>query len=334
MNPDWLIQAGLRATLLLGGAFLLWRFLPVSKPGLRRRVLLGIAAGLLAAPWLSGWWEVEATPAPVLSSQTAGSFSPVDWATPAAWIWLGGSLIAMVRLGMEARALHRLIRHARPWSGSPALPDEITILQSSAISGPCVARGRKPVLLIPDSALGWSPPQWQMVLAHERQHLHQQDLRLSWLPRLVYCFYWWHPLAHWLKRQFHAESEVLCDRAVLAHSGYSPREYVEFLLSLNSARMPALAAGMPLKSPLGQRIERLLPSRQNPSHGWTGGLALLILSGIAVLSFSLRTLPPDGAADLPSDKSSGGASKVTPVDTAAGETALRLTANPFPGDDN
>ena len=107
-------------------------------------------------------------------------------------------------LKVEARAAlagrdREGIRRARPWSRTPALPDEITALQSSAISGPYVARGRKPVLLLPDSAHTWTPSHWKVVTAHEQQHLRQQDLPLAWLPRLVHCFYWWHPLAHWLK---------------------------------------------------------------------------------------------------------------------------------------
>lgn len=169
-----------------------------------------------------------------------------------------------------------------------------------------------------------------MVIAHEQQHLRQQDLQLVWLPRLVYCFYWWHPLAHWLKRQFHAESEALCDRAALAHSGRSPREYVEFLLSLNAARMPASAAGMALKSPLGQRIERLLPAGQRAGRRWAGGFAMLILCAMAGLSFSLRTVPPDAAPGNPPAV----ATEVRPMETAVDETALRLSANPFPEDGN
>lgn len=332
MSPatDWLMQAALRATLLLAGLFATWKFLPASQPALRRKVLLGIAAGLLAAPWLSGWWSPgQASTAAVPAAAPDKAF-PAAWSTLAAGLWLGGTTLALTRVLLEARALHQLIRRARPWGGSPALPHEITALQSSAISGPCVARGRKPVLLLPDSARTWTPSQWQMVIAHEQQHLRQQDLQLAWLPRLVHCFYWWHPLAHWLKRQFHAESEALCDRAALTHSGHSPREYVEFLLSLNAARMPAPVAGMALKSPLGQRIERLLPAGQRAGRRWAGGLALLILCGIAGFSFSLRTLPPDSTPGTPRAV----VTEAGPVETPVDETALRLSANPFPEDGN
>ena len=332
MSPatDWLMQAALRATLLLAGLFAAWKFLPASQPALRRKVLLGIAAGLLAAPWLAGWWGLGHASTAAVPAPSPDKTFRIAWSTVAAGLWLAGTTLALTRVLLEARALHHLIRHARPWSGTPALPDEITALQSSAISGPCVARGRKPVLLLPDSARTWTPSHWQMVIAHEQQHLRQQDLQLAWLPRLVHCLYWWHPLAHWLKRRFHAESEALCDRAVLAHSGHGPREYVEFLLSLNAARMPPLAAGMAIKSPLGQRIERLLPTGQHPGRRWAAGLASVILSGIAVLSFSLRTLPPDTPPDGPPAVASEAGPGGTPVD----ETALRLSANPFPEDGN
>ena len=96
--------------------------------------------------------------------------------------------------------------------------------------------------------------------------------------------------------------------------------------------MPPPAAGMAMKSPLGQRIERLLPTGQHPGRRWAGGLALVILSGIAVLSFSLRTLPPDPAPVWPSDRASAVTREVTPETLTADETALRLTANPFPAE--
>ena len=259
------------------------------------------------------------------------SVLPVSWPHLVAWLWLTGTGLAMFRLALAGWALHRLIRRARPWSGSPALTD-LKVLQSSSISGPCVAGGRKPVLLLPDSAHAWTPSQWTMVLAHETQHLHQQDLRLSWLPRLVRCLYWWHPLAHWLTRQFHAESEALCDRAVLVRSGHSPREYIDFLLSLNAARMPAHAAAMAMKSPLGKRIERLFPSPQHPWCRAAAASALLVLTGIAALSFSLKTIPP-----IPAGGITSGATEPakTPAQNAGTEEInQRLSANPFPEDNN
>ena len=94
--------------------------------------------------------------------------------------------------------------------------------------------------------------------------------------------------------------------------------------------MPPPAAGMAMKSPLGQRIERLLPTGQHSGRRWAGGLALVILSGIAVLSFSLRTLPPDAAPGNPRTVITEAGPMETPVD----ETALRLSAYPFPEDGN
>jgi bla regulator protein blaR1 len=316
-TADWLLQASLRATLLLAGLFAIWKLLPASRPSLRRRILLLAAAGLLAAPWLSGWWAPLGT---AEASTIAITKSKPNLTLPAAAasLWIAGSLCAALRLASQATALRRVIRHAQPWRGRP-LPARLTALQSSAITSPCVAQGRKPVLLLPDTAHHWSPSQWSMVLAHEQQHLHQQDLNLAWLPRLVHCLYWWHPLAHWLRRQFHAESEALCDRAVLAGSGHSAREYVEFLLSLNAARQPALTAGMAMQSPLGQRLERLLQHRPVPTRRWACPAAILLLAGLTLLSFSLRTLPPKPAS-----------AEVQTQKQAPTETDLRLTANPFP----
>jgi hypothetical protein len=267
--------------------------------------------------------------------EAAGTPAPrpdtgIGWPALTAALWLGGTALAVARLGRQAWSLRCLIRRSRPWSGPPPLTN-VTVLHSPAITGPCVAGSGKPVLLLPDSARHWTPSQWRMVLAHETQHLRQQDLRLAWLPRLVLCLYWWHPVAHWLNRQFHAESEALCDRAVLVRSGQGPREYVEFLLSLNAAHLPVHAAGMALKSSFGKRLERLLSTRRHAFHGPTAAAALLILTGLAILSFSLKTVAPTPA---PNSVASDAALEATPDSDAgesvARETALRLSANPFP----
>jgi hypothetical protein len=331
LSADWLMQAALRATLVLGGLFMLWRFLPVTRPALRRQVLLWISAAVLTAPWLAGWWAVGAFQTP----EAAGTAAPrtdtgIAWPALTAALWLGGTALAVARLGRQAWSLRCLIRRARPWAGPPSLTD-VTALHSPAITGPCVAGSRKPVLLLPDSARDWTPSQWQMVLAHETQHLRQQDLRLAWLPRLVLCLYWWHPVAHWLNRQFHAESEALCDRAVLVRSGQGPREYVEFLLSLNGAHQPAHSAGMALKSSFGKRLERLLSTRRPAFHGPVALAALLILTGVAILSFSLKTVAPSPAPpSVAADTALGATTDSDDGESVARETALRLSANPFP----
>ncbi len=319
LSGDWLFQAALRATLLLAGLYAAWRFLPVSRPGLRRWLLLLGAVAVLVSPWLSGWWGLDFRPAGTLAHLAPPPAGAGFWPAVMAGLWLAGSAALALRYFREAVALKQLIRQARPWPGAPALPG-LRLLQSPAVSGPCVARGRGPVLLLPPGAGNWSPAQWHMVLAHEQQHIRQQDLWLAWLPRMVQCCFWWHPLALWLKRQFHAESEVLCDQAVLDRTGQPRRDYVEFLLSLDAARLPAAALAMGLKSSLGRRLERLLaPPVTSPR--WAASLTMAFLTGLAVCALSLRTLPrPETAAAPP------------PTVSAGDEAVLRLTADPFPGE--
>lgn len=362
-TTDWLLQSGLRATLLLTGLFFLWRILPAAQPALRRWVLLAACAGLLAAPWVSGWWEWAA---PGLNRTADASFvfsgnqhAPAvpessggfPWAVALTVGWLTGSFLIVTKLLLETWALRRLIQGARPWQGSSTTPQGLTVLQSSAITGPCVAGGLRPVLLLPDSAHTWTPAQWRMVLAHETQHLSQRDLLLAWLPRLVLCLYWWHPLAHWLRRQFHAESEALCDGAVVARSGQDTREYVEFLVALNTGRLPALSAGMAMKSRLGQRIERLLLTPPRPVRRRAAAVAILFLATIGITAITLRTLPPDlpataSATNPPATITASTSShnlpqapdaiparaSNSPPPQSDHEVAIRLTANPFPGD--
>lgn len=96
-----------------------------------------------------------------------------------------------------------------------------------------------------------------------------------------------------LKRQFHAESEALCDGAAVARSGQSARQYVEFLMSLRAGRLPALSAGMAMKPRIGQRIERLLLHPPRPAQWRAAALAILLLALLANAAISLRIVPND-----------------------------------------
>lgn len=351
LSTEWLAQAALRATLLLGGLVVLWRLLPPTQPGLRRWVLVAASAALILLPWSAGWWEfrLNGNGVEVPQNLSAPASAKTAWTTLAAAFWLAGSCGVGIRLILASWSLRRLIRQSRPWQ--EIHPDSgLTVLRSSSISGPCVAGVRRPVLLLPDSASAWTPAQWTMVLAHEKQHLHQRDLLLVWLPRLVICLYWWHPLAHWLKRQFHAESEALCDGAVVGQSGRTVREYVEFLLSLNAGRLPALSAGMAMKSRLGQRLERLLLHPPRPVQWRAAVFAIPLLTVLAAMAISLRTTPdnsalPEGMTGVPGadnpleDPEIGTGTGSTPSATSPpaeapdpSEVALRLTADAFPQD--
>ena len=237
------------------------------------------------------------------------------WVLAAAgFIWGAGTLACLIRWGRQVIRLRRLLANSWPVADARLRVNGVLVRISGEVSGPCVAGFWRPVLLVPPEAESWPAVHWRMMIEHETQHIRQGDLKVGWLPRLVVAAYWWHPLAHWMARQFHLESEALCDRAVVS-ARRDVRAYVEFLLLLDGARLPRLVIPMARVPGLRARVERLLepPGRKVGILSVT--TALVLLAGVVVLALSLRTRPePAGASDRWSD------------------TMTRLSASPFPAD--
>lgn len=339
---EWLATAALRATGIFAAIALAWRGLPTSRPQLRRGVALAGAAAALAASLPQGMWELTLPQSSVVwlgvssggaVENTAPGFS---WPATLAAVWLAGMVIAAGRWAVQAWRLWRLVRGAPAFraeamtlaedaSDEPAHFHDVRI--SAALRGPCVAGVWRPVLLVPETARAWNAEEWRMVLAHERQHLRQRDLPAAALLRLACTFYWWHPLAHWLRRQCHLESEALCDRAVLAQ-GRAARPYVEFLLALSSRTVPPLAAAMARPSRLRQRLERLLaaPAGKEAQRGPSLLAFALVLAALslAVLRISPDAPPPHHSSFAPQPSAEQGRAALS------AEAALRLSADPFP----
>ncbi len=309
----WCLQTLVRATLLFGALAACWRWLPADRPAFRRAVVLTVASLALVLPWLPGWWAVAV---PTTSADSAAGLSAVE--APAAgvpWLallWATGAGAAVVRWTVQTVRLRRLLAGARP--AQTPVPTSLHVLVSSEVSGPCVAGVRSPVLLVPEHSAAWTDDAWRMVLAHEAQHVAQRDLPAAWLLRVTLAVYWWHPLAHWLERQFHLESEALCDRAAAPASTHV-RSYVDFLLALDARRLPAQVAAMGRPSRLRERVARLVagPSPRSSAAARVAALACVAAACGAGALWKCSPAPP---VDAP------------PVD----DTALRLSADPFPGD--
>lgn len=320
---DWLVQAGCRVTLLLGGAAFWWRWVPGSYPELRRWSAVGLALMAMVAPCLGGWWWMGGLDG---SSATVGRLV-VGWpglAGVLCGLWALGSGWFLVSTIAQGVRLHGLICRSRRLVCPAPFGGITRVLESGEVSGPCVAGLWRPVMLVPVTHRSWDAEQWRMVVGHESQHVRQGDLPIAWILRLLLVCYWWHPLAHWLVRRFRLESELLCDRAALQHAEVSPRTYAEFLLALDSRRVPQPATAMAGRARLSQRIERLVqPPPGRRLRLWQASLIVgaLALTTLAAVSLRVRT-QNDGRLDA------------SPHATVpASETSLRLTASPFPGDD-
>ncbi len=311
----WLLAAVLRATLLLLAGRAVWPLVPAMQPGARRVLALAFCATLIVVPWLPGGvWSVGSPFSAEASPAAAGA--GIFW-TAAGVLWAAGTAAGAARLLRGVWELRTVLASAGPAVKLPAgCHSQVTVRVSSHVAGPCVAGFLHPVLLVPASCTSWDAATWRCVIAHETAHLEQRDVWTAWLPRLAAVLWWWHPLAHWLARQYHLEAEIGCDRAVIA-AGASPRDYAETLLALNARLFPRTAHPMARPSGLRTRLTRLLaPTTAPRALGLRLGLAAcgVILASLAAAALSLRHGPTPATAPLEN------------------EALVRLAADPFPAD--
>ena len=194
--------------------------------------------------------------------------------------------------------LRRLTRTARE-VGDPAwlrLFDEaarqsqvgrpVRLLQSAGELMPMTYGTRRPTVVLPASADGWTEDRRRAVLLHELAHVARRDCFVQKLASLACALYWPHPGVWWAARRLRTERELACDDLVLA-AGAGPREYAGHLLdlarSLGAAPAPATALGMARARQLEHRLVAVLDAARNRAVLHRGGLAVAIAASIAVL---------------------------------------------------
>ena len=219
--------------------------------------------------------------------------------------WGVGAALFLMRLGLGALSLRRLVHRATPldspdWKhplidgadrlGLSRLP---RLLASDRVAMPVLCGVFDPVIVVPAAAREWTDRRRRAVLCHEIAHLRRLDLPLNLLGRVACALHWFNPLVWHAARQLRAESERACDDLVLA-VGTRPSEYADHLLQIvcgaRRERAPAVAIPMAQRREFEGRmlaiLERDAP-RRAPSRLHAAGfaaLALLLLLPIAAMA--------------------------------------------------
>ena len=160
----------------------------------------------------------------------------------------------------------------------------VQLLRSSEETVPLAAGLRKPAILLPASAAGWSPERLRVVLLHEMAHIRRKDCLTQALGELIVCIYWFHPLVWLALRRLRAERERASDDLVL-HAGTKPSDYAGHLLDLARVLQPAglshAVVGMAAPD-LEPRLRAILNPKVNrrafdPAAGWIAALVAACL---------------------------------------------------------
>lgn len=224
-------------------------------------------------------------------------------ATDIAWgVWLLGSVVSVLTLLVGLARLWWLASRARiidsgPWCElgeevrrTYGLLSPIRLFQSDHPSLLVTWGSRRPKILLPATASGWSRDRIQIVLAHELAHIARGDWAVQLAAEGLRAVYWFDPLAWFTCRRLRVESERACDDAVLAR-GIDGPEYATHLLALartlHAGRQPWLPApAMARPSSLEGRIRAMLnPTLNRRPISWparSATMAALLALTVAV----------------------------------------------------
>ncbi|HEX8320243.1 HEAT repeat domain-containing protein [Longimicrobium sp.] len=241
--------------------------------------------------------------------------------------WLLAGLYALVALALAGRvvagrwSVARLARSATPldspewrellrdlvWVAEVERP--VRLLRSDRATMPMTWGTRRPVVLLPAAADGWSAERRRVVLLHELAHVARRDCLLQTLAALACALYWVHPGVWYAARRMRAERELACDDRVLA-AGTRARSYAAHLLEVARAFRPdggasPVAVSMARPSQLEGRMLAVLDavrSRRAPSRAASAAAAAVALtvSGLvaAVHPAVAKARPPAAPAEV------------------------------------
>ncbi len=280
--------------------------------------------------WLDANSLLEANHSATLSSQPGFDLPGLlsGLLAVAAAIWVLGFVYHLGRSFLASRLLartagqsvrlpsdHPIVSICDGIRGELGIERDVAVLVSERDCIPMTWGVWRSQLLLPSSALEWSPERMRSVLLHELGHVRRADGNWQLLVRWVGAFYWFHPSIHWASDRLRLEREAACDDIVLS-AGVLPTEYAENLLALSHPfsrawRATAVAVAMAEPKALETRIREILSADRRRSRlpylqgiAWSSAIALTLLS-LSLLSPNRSSSPSiqaENGADLAKTK--------------------------------
>src|SRR6185312_4342530 len=105
------------------------------------------------------------------------------------------------------------------------------LLVSDEVTSPVLIGILNPIILIPRTLLEiCTESDVESMLAHEIAHHCRRDLIWCWLPTLMQCLLFFHPVVWLARREWLSVQELACDELALSVTRQSPLEYGDTLL--------------------------------------------------------------------------------------------------------
>ncbi len=288
-------------------------------------------------------------------SRMARRFDWRSYAWLATVVYLGGTLVMLVRLAMGVYGGGRLRRRSSPLDD----PELITVIARRAralglgfspavaycqqIAIPTVIGVLRPTILLPLSvASGLNQEQLEAILVHELAHIRRYDYLVNLIQRLIEALLFFHPAVWLVSRRIRIERERCCDDQVLA-TGAEPLSYASSLLKAAELGQafrgsvptePVVAVGATSHpSDLVDRVRRLLEGRNcepvRLRHPWVSLLCTGVVFAVGsflVLHLNVQAQSAGDAADEPAAAARSG-DRATTQDHAETEGGAETQAS-------
>jgi TonB family protein len=291
----YLVEITVRSSLILLIALALLPLLRHQSAALRHWVLftaLMCAGAMPVAAWVFPEWETvdvaaivparvaeqvvprlttvasSAAAEPHTLGPPAAKTTRADVSKLAFLLWISGTVLSVGMLGVGLIRLRRIDAAATPVPHGPwHLRDaDAAAVRVTAQPGLLLVWGAvRPSIIIPHTALAWSPERIDAVLRHELAHVGRGDWLLQIAAEAVRALYWFNPLVWITCARLRAECELACDDTVIASGTHGPdyaTHVVEIARELKTQRwLPAPA--IVRSSTLERRVRAMLDNTRN-----------------------------------------------------------------------
>lgn len=164
-------------------------------------------------------------------------------------LWPAGALLLLLRLAVGLAGAIRLTAGGKAMAGPGwrelverflalvPLRRAVRLKSHPEVAVPLTWGWRRPVVLFPEGAEGWSEEERSSALFHELSHIKRADFLVMLLVRTSLALYWWNPLCWIAYRELLEAQELACDELVL-RAGIKPSAYAACLLAFRRAAGP------------------------------------------------------------------------------------------------
>ena len=131
----------------------------------------------------------------------------------------------------------------------------------SSSYGPAVTGVFRPRIILPRNFnITYNKLERTLILAHEKAHIRNGDLRVNFFVEIIRCLSWFNPIVHYAQAVFRVDQELACDERVMITHSKHRHIYAEALLKsqLTAQAVPMGCNWVPKTiCPLKSRIENL-----------------------------------------------------------------------------